>query len=108
MVEKPRETDLIVAGDLNVDLGKAGSRGRDEEITVAVVMAGLEDLPGYFFLRRRAWCRDRRMWETRRQGMVVRSRTEYILGYDCRIFQNVAVQYPRHNSDHFHGHGKPA
>ena len=35
-----------------------------------------------------------------RQGRIVRSRTYYILGYDCRIFQNVSVQDPRHNSNH--------
>ena len=34
-------------------------------------------------------------------GRVVRSQTDYILGSDRRIFQNVAVQYPRHNSDHY-------
>ena len=29
MADKPRGTDLIVMGDLNVELGKTGSRGRD-------------------------------------------------------------------------------
>ena len=37
----------------------------------------------------------------RRQGQVVRSRTDYILGTDRRLFQNVAVQDPRHNTDHY-------
>ena len=41
------------------------------------------------------------MWEVVRQGRVVRSRTYYILGSECRIFQNVAVQDLRHKSDHF-------
>ena len=35
------------------------------------------------------------------QGRVVRSQTDYILGSVRRIFQNVAVQEPRHNYDHF-------
>ena len=35
-----------------------------------------------------------------RQGGVVRSYTDYILGYDRRIFLNVAVREPRHNSNH--------
>ena len=35
-----------------------------------------------------------------RQWRVVRSRTDYILGYDHRIFQNVTVRDLRHNSDH--------
>ena len=32
---------------------------------------------------------------------MVRSRTDYILGTDRRLFQNVAVQDPRHNTDHY-------
>ena len=35
-----------------------------------------------------------------RQGRVVWSRIDYILGSKRRIFQNVDVRYPRHNSDH--------
>ena len=34
-------------------------------------------------------------------GREVRSRTEYILGTDRRLFRNFAVQDPRHNSDHY-------
>ena len=36
-----------------------------------------------------------------RQGREVRSRADYILGSDRRIFQSVAVRDPRHNSDHY-------
>ena len=64
MAQNPRGTELIVAVDLNVDLGKEGDRGRDEDITEAVATSGLEDLAGYFFLRQRVWCRDRRRWAT--------------------------------------------
>ena len=31
----------------------------------------------------------------------MRSRIDYILGYDRQIIQNVAVRDPRHNSNHF-------
>ena len=31
----------------------------------------------------------------------VRSRTEYILGTDCRLFWSVSVRDPRHNSYHY-------
>ena len=41
------------------------------------------------------------MWEMTRQGREVRSRTDYILGFDRRIFQNVAVWDLGHNSDHY-------
>ena len=37
----------------------------------------------------------------RRKGQVVRSRADYILGTDSRLFKNVAVRDPRHNSDHY-------
>ena len=36
-----------------------------------------------------------------RVGREVRSRTDYILGTDFRLFWNVSVQDPRHNSDHY-------
>ena len=35
-----------------------------------------------------------------RKGREVRSRTDYILGTDCRLLGNVSVRDPRHNSDH--------
>ena len=36
-----------------------------------------------------------------RKGKEVRSRTDYILGTDRRLFGNVSVQDPRKNSDHY-------
>ena len=92
---------MIVTGELNVDLGKEGGRVREEEITVAVETADLEDFSGHFLSRQRVWCRYRRTWATVQQGRLVRSRTDYIMGSDRRIIQNVAVWDPRHNSDHF-------
>ena len=100
MAERPRGMELIVAGDLNVDLEKAGGQGQDEEIATSVATAVLEDLSGYFLPRRRAWINDRRTWAVVRQGGVVRSRMEYILGSNLRIFQNVDVWDLRHNYDH--------
>ena len=41
-------------------------------------------------LHREAWHR-----------IKVRSRTDYILGTDCRLFGNFSVWDPRHNSDHY-------
>ena len=37
------------------------------------------------------------IWE----GMEVRSRTDYNLGTDFHLFENVSVQDPMHNSDHY-------
>ena len=36
-----------------------------------------------------------------REGRVIRSRTDYLLGTDRSLFRNVAVRDPRHNSDHY-------
>ena len=63
MAQNPRGRELIVAGDLNVDLGKEGDRGRDKEITTAMGTARLKDLVGHFFPRIWAWCQDWWTWE---------------------------------------------
>ena len=68
MAERPRGMELIVAGDLNVDLEKAGGQGQDEEIATSVATEVLEDLAGYFLPRRRAWINDWRTWAVVRQG----------------------------------------
>ena len=44
MRERPRGTELIVAGDLNADLERTGERGRDKDIMTVVATARLEDL----------------------------------------------------------------
>ena len=101
IAERPRGTELIVGGDLNVDLEKASGRGQDEEIAMAVALACLGDLEGNFLMLQQVWSKDRRTWEVVRQGKVGRSRTDYILGSDHWIFQNVAVWDLMHNSHHF-------
>ena len=35
------------------------------------------------------------------KGREVRSRIDYILGTDCRLFGDVSVRDPWHNSDHY-------
>ena len=66
-----------------------------------MVTAGLEDIPVHFLLQRRSWNRDWRMWLMVIQGREVRSQTYYIIGYDLRIFQNVAIQDLQHTSNHY-------
>ena len=41
MAERPRGTELIVAGNLNVDLEKAGGQGWNDDTTAAVATSGL-------------------------------------------------------------------
>ena len=58
-------------------------------------------MAAHFLPRRRRWCQDGRTWSILRQGREVRSWTDYILGTDRRLFGNVAVRDPRHNSEHY-------
>ena len=62
---------------------------------------GLEDILAHLLPRWRSWCGNRRTWSMIRAGRVVRSRTDYILGTDHRLYWNVSVRDPRHNSDHY-------
>ena len=91
----------MVAGDFNVDILAPEGNRRAENITMDLATAGVEDMAQHFMPRRRRWSRDRRTWDMRRKGQVVRSQTDYILGTDRRLFNNVAVRDPRHNSDHY-------
>ena len=100
MAERPRGAEFIVSGDLKVDLYKTGGQVWDEEIAAVVVMAGLEYFAGNILLLRRSYCKDQRTWVVVRQGRVVRSRTDHILGSNRWIFQNVALRNLRHNSYH--------
>ena len=80
--------------------GGGGGGGSDEYLPRAAA-EGLEDMVRRFQPRERRWCRDRRTWGLIRKGREVRSRTDYILGADRRLFRNVAVQESWHNSDHY-------
>ena len=66
--DQPRGTALIVAGDLNTDLGEIASNGRGTEIAAAITVAGLEDMTAHFLPRKRKWGRERRTWSMVRGG----------------------------------------
>ena len=89
--DQPRNTALLVAGDFNMDLGETASDGRGTEIAVALTEAGVEDMTAHFLPRKRPWGRERRTWSMVREGRVIRSRTDYLLGTDRSLFSNVAV-----------------
>ena len=99
--EKPPGSALVVAGDLNTDLGEMDGDRRGAEISAALTEARLEDMTAHFLPRKWRWGRERRTWAIVRGGKAVRSRTDYILGTDRRLFTNVAVRDPRYNSDHY-------
>ena len=58
--DQPRGTALIVAGDLNTDLGDMECDGRGAEIATAITEVGLEDMVAHFLPRKRKWGRERR------------------------------------------------
>ena len=99
--ERPQGTALLVAGDLNTTLTDPKNDRRGTEIAAALTEEGLEDMAVHFLPRQRRWGRERRTWSMVQEGKVVRSRTDYILGTDRRLFWNVSVRDPRHNTDHY-------
>ena len=74
---------------------------RGSKIAVALTEAGVEDMSEHFLPRKRLWGRECRTWSMVREGRVVRSRTEYLLGTDRSLFRNVSVQDPSHKTDHY-------
>ena len=91
----------MVAGDFNVSLSEPEGDRRGEDIAAAMATEGLEDMSEHFLPRQRSWFRDERTWSMIREGMEVRSRTDYILGTNRCLFGNLSVWDPRHNSDHY-------
>ena len=89
--DQPRGTALLVAGDFNTNLGDTTSNGRGAEIVASLTEAGVEDMTAHFLPRKQPWGRERRIWSMVREGRVIRSRTDYLLGTDRSLFRNVAV-----------------
>ena len=74
--DQPAGTALVVAGDLNTDLGEVDCDRRGAEISAALTEAGLEDMSAHFLPRKWRWGRERRTWAIVRGGKSVRSRTD--------------------------------
>ena len=68
---------------------------------MALEEEGLEDMSSHFLPRKKPCLKDGRTLVMRRGGWEVRSRTDYILGKDSSMLQNVAVQDSRHNTEHY-------
>ena len=84
--EKTRGYKLLVAGDLNVKLLETEEDWRGKEIAGALTTKGLEEMLAHLLPHRRPWCRDGRTRRMVWAGREVRSRTDYILGTDRRLF----------------------
>ena len=94
---------MIVIGDFNVDLADPNQDERGAEITDA--LASMEDLLLHSKPRERY--AHRQTWWQERDGSTIRSRCDYILGFDRRMFLNVCLKDPRcFNSDHLMMVGK--
>ena len=89
--ERPQGTELLVVGDFNADLTQPDVARIEEDISVALVAAGFEDISAHFLPQRHPWCWDIRMWSMVRLGRELRSRTDCILGTDRCLFRNVSV-----------------
>ena len=99
--DRPKGTALVVAGDLNMELEDSDNDRRGTDIAAAMKTAGVEDMTAHFLPRRPRWGRERRTWSMVREGKVVRSRTDYIIGKDQSLFRNVSARDPRHINDPF-------
>ena len=99
--DQPRGTALLVVGGLNTDLGAVENDRRGSEIAAEMTEAGVEDMTTHLLPRKRPWGRELRTWIMVREGSVVRSRTDYLLGTDRSLFRNVSVRDPRHNTNHY-------
>ena len=92
---------LLMAGDFNTQILEPEGDRRGEEIAATLATERIKDMSEHFLLRRSSWCLDRRTWSMIRAGREVRYQTDYILGMDRRLFWNVSVREPRHNSDNY-------
>ena len=98
---RPCRAEIIVAGKFNADLVYLEGTTRLELIVVALVTAVLEDMSTHFIPRQKPWLRDGCTWSMIQGGLEVRSRTNYLLGTDRHLFQNVLVRDVHPNSDHY-------
>ena len=89
----------ILLGDLNVDLLQLRSN-RNQEVAALIATYGLEDMLLHF--KQRKSFTHRQTWHQLRDGKLLRSRCDYILGTDRRLFETVGIRDPRHySSDHY-------
>ena len=76
-------------GNFNGYLANPEGRECVEGIVVALAIDGLEDTIDHLLPRRKPWLRDGRTLIMRRVDSVVGSQTNYLLGLDLRMYQNI-------------------
>ena len=86
---------------LNINMEEPKGDRKKEDIAAELMMTGIEDILSQFSLQWRPWFRDGRKWGMVRAGREVRPHTDYIIGTYCRIFRNVVIRDPQHNSYYY-------
>ena len=96
----PQRSELMVAGDFNAELAPPDGDRNNEQIAVDLTAAKLQNTLSHFLPQRRLQCQDGRTWIMVRLGRELQSRMYYILVTYFRLFRNVSVWEPMHNSYH--------
>jgi exonuclease III len=93
------KTSPIVLGDLNTDLSDL-TNSRATAIGAVLSNNDLHDMLPMF--RQRPTFKGLFTWRQRQLGKTYRTRCDYILGSDRRLFKTVSIKDPRHfTSDHY-------
>jgi len=92
----------ILLGDLNADIHNLAASQRNTQVDTLLGTYGLDDMLIHF--RQRKPFRHYKTWHQYRSdtNTIHRSRCDYILGTDRRLFQSVGIRDPRHfSTDHY-------
>jgi hypothetical protein len=89
---------IILMGDINVDLQTNTPSNHDTEIMALLATLGLEDMSTHFLQRKNF--QHGNTWSMEREGDLIQSRCNYILGTDRRLFKYIQIKEPNYNSDH--------
>lgn len=93
------DADPMILGDLNVNIHNPATP-RSHHVAAFIAAHGLFDLLPHFLQTSKY--KDHTTWHQMRQGTLIRSRCDYILGTDRRLIQRLRIRDTRHyDSDHY-------
>jgi hypothetical protein len=94
-----KDMEILLSGDINVDISLPGGMVWDIEITTVLSSFGLQDLTRHFWQRNHY--RHRWTWRAKRNGRMVHSRNDVVMGTDRRFIRAVKIlDPPCFESDH--------
>jgi hypothetical protein len=97
---KDGPVQILLAGDLNVDIISPRDNAQDTEIVAALSSYGLDDT-GRHFKQRKRYAR-RWTYQVKTNGIVIKARCDAMMGSDRHWFQSVRILDPTDfTSDHF-------